>query len=163
MDKHFTVFLRRVSKPNKTRVPCIPSLHFDLLSLTSFLVFAGVNASKRTGSDTTHGSLVVGFDPIGDLVAELRRRFGHLAVFFSPGAAGASGIVGLVWRPSAFVPRPYNVNRSRHMMVVGDGQGGGEGQGKGRGGGALMTTNVLEVLAEMKALGGDMFEGVNLS
>ena len=103
---------------------------------------------------------MVGFDPIGDLVSELRRRFGHLAVFFSPGAAGSSGIIGLVWRPSAFVPRPYNVNRSRHMMVVGD--GGGDGQGKG-GGGALMTTNVLEVLAEMKALGGDMFEGVHLS
>lgn len=68
-------------------------------------------------------------------------------------------MIGLVWRPSAFVPRPYNVNRSRHMMVV---AGEGEGQGKGRGG-ALMTTNVLEVLAEIKALGGDMFAGVHLS
>lgn len=121
-----------------------------------------MNAGKGKGSDAGdgHGALVVGFDPIGDLVEELRRRFGHLAVFFSPGAAGASGMVGLVWRPSAFVPRPYNVNRSRHMMVVGDGEG--EGQGRGRGG-ALMTTNVLEVLAEIKALGGDMFEGVHLS
>lgn len=121
---------------------------------------SGVNASKGKGSDTTHGSLVVGFDPIGDLVSELRRRFGHLAVFFSPGPAGASGMIGLIWRPSAFVPRPYNVNRSRHMMVVADSEG--EGQGKGRGG-ALMTTNVLEVLAEMKALGGDMFGGVHLT
>eukprot|EP00903_Cladosiphon_okamuranus_P015535 g14342.t1 len=126
------------------------------------LLGGGVNANKGKGSDTTHGSLVVGFDPIGDLVAELRRRFGHLAVFFSPGAAGTSGIVGLVWRPSAFVPRPYNVNRSRYMMVVGDSQDEVQGLGKGRGG-ALMTTNVLEVLAEIKALGGDMFDGVLLS
>lgn len=126
---------------------------------------SGVNIRKGKGSsDTTHGALVVGFDPIGDLVSELRRRFGHLAVFFSPGAAGSSGIIGLVWRPSAFVPRPYNVNRSRHMMVVGDDEGEGEGQGQGAGrGGALMSTNVLEVLAEMKTLGGDMFEGVHVS
>eukprot|EP00752_Nemacystus_decipiens_P010134 g9031.t1 len=128
------------------------------------LLGGGVTASKGKGLDTTHGSLVVGFDPIGDLVSELRRRFGHLAVFFSPGSAGASGIVGLVWRPSAFVPRPYNVNRSRHMMVVGDLEGKGEGEGQGTGrGGALMVMNVLEVLAEMKALGGDMFEGVHVS
>ncbi|CAM9838868.1 unnamed protein product, partial [Hapterophycus canaliculatus] len=110
--------------------------------------------------DTTHGPLVVGFDPIADLVSELRRRFGHLAVFFSPGAAGASGMIGLVWRPSAFVPRPFNVNRSRYMMVV----GGGQGQGKDRtDGGVLATTNVLEVLAEMKDFGGDMIEGVHPS
>lgn len=46
------------------------------------------------------------------------------------------------------------------MMVIGEGAGEGEGKGPG---GALMTTNVLEVLAEIKALGGDMFEGVHLS
>lgn len=103
--------------------------------------------------------MVIGFDPIGDLVSELRRRFGHLAVIFSPGAAGASGIIGLVWRPSAFVPRPYNVNRSRHMMVVGP----SEREGEGSGAGALMTMNVLEVLAEAKTLGGDVLDGVHLS
>lgn len=143
-------------------LPCLPCTlpSPPLLDASDNSHYLGVNTSKGKGSDTTHGSLVVGFDPIGDLVSELRRRFGHLAVFFSPGAAGASGIIGLVWRPSAFVPRPYNVNRSRHMMVVGDGEGDGQVQGRG---GALMTTNVLEVLAEMKALGGDMFEGVHLS
>lgn len=100
----------------------------------------------------------MGFDPIGDLVSELMRRFGHLAVFFSPGAAGTAGIIGVVWRPSAFVPRPYNVNRSRHMMVVGD------GGGKDEGGGAVLTAmNAVEVLAEMKALGGDLLDGVHVA
>lgn len=100
-------------------------------------------------------TLVIGFDPIGDLVAELRRLFGHLAVFFSPGPAGGSGQIGVVWRPSAFVPRPYNVNRSRHMMVVVGGDGGG--------GGVLVAPNAVEILAEMKAVGGDMIAGVQLS
>lgn len=124
-------------------------------------VLEGVKGGKaQAAGDTSHGSLVIGFDPIADLVSELRRRFGHLAVFFSPGAAGASGMIGLVWRPSAFVPRPFNVNRSRYMMVV----GGGEAHGKeAAGGGALSTMNVLEVLAEMKDFGGDMIEGVHLS
>ncbi len=125
------------------------------------LVHVSGVANKGKGADDAHGALVIGFDPIGDLVAELRRRFGHLAVFFSPGPAGSSGVVGLVWRPSAFVPRPYNVNRSRYMMVIeGGGSAGRQGEGQG---GVLMTVNVLEVLAEIKALGGDMFEGVYLS
>lgn len=118
-----------------------------------------MNHAKHNGSSATHGSLVIGFDPIGDLVSELRRRFGHLAVFFSPGAAGASGMIGLVWRPSAFVPRPYNVNRSRHMMVAGP----SEEEGDGNGAGVVTTMNVLEVLAEVKTLAGDMLEGVHLS
>lgn len=126
-----------------------------------FFFSKGVKAGKGKADDTTHGSLVVGFDPIADLVSELRRRFGHLAVFFSPGAAGASGMIGLVWRPSAFVPKPFNVNRSRYVMVVGGGEG---GQGKeAAGGGALATMNVLEVLAEMKEFGGDMIEAVHTS
>lgn len=69
-------------------------------------------------------------------------------------------MIGLVWRPSAFVPRPYNVNRSRHMMVVGTTS---EGGWEGGGAGVLTTMNVLEVLAEVKTLGGDMIEGVHLS
>lgn len=121
----------------------------------------GVKAGGGKG-DTTHGPLVVGFDPIGELVSELRRRFGHLAVFFSPGPGGSAGQIGVVWRPSAFMPRPYNVNRSRYVMAVGDREGGRD-QGKDGGGGVLTTMNVLEVLAEMKTLGGDMLEGVHLS
>lgn len=118
-----------------------------------------MNAGKgEKGGDGTHGPLVVGFDPIGDLVSELRRRFGHLAVFFSPGSAGASGIIGLVWRPTAFVPRPNNVNRSQHMMVVG-----GEGARGGGEGATMSVLNVLEVLSEMKVLGGDMIEAVHVS
>lgn len=124
------------------------------------LVFSEVKPVLHEGGNKPRGSLVVGFDPIGDLVSELRRRFGHLAVFFSPGAAGASGMIGLVWRPSAFVPRPYNVNRSRHMMVVGTSEGEMEGNGEV---GVLTTMNVLEVLAEVKTLGGDMIDGVHLS
>lgn len=106
---------------------------------------------------------------IGDLVVELRRRFGHLAVFFSPGAAGSTGKIGVVWRPSAFVPRPYNANKSRHMVVVDgkagewEGEGGGGGRGEGGGGGVLVAMNVVEVLAEIKVLGGDMLEGVHVS
>lgn len=118
--------------------------------------------SGRKGTtevDTAPDNLVLGFDPIGDLVAELRRRFGHLAVFFSPGPGGTSGQIGVIWRPSAFVPRPYNVNRTRHMMVFG-----GEGEVAGKGlGGVLTATNVVEVLSEMKAVGGDMVTGVHLS
>eukprot|EP00904_Undaria_pinnatifida_P007744 jgi/Undpi1/409/HiC_scaffold_1.g00405.m1 len=132
------------------------------------LLGGGVKAGRGKG-DTAHGPLVVGFDVIGDLVVELRRRFGHLAVFFSPGAAGSTGKIGVVWRPSAFVPRPYNANKSRHMVVVDgkagewEGEGGGGGRGEGGGGGVLVAMNVVEVLAEIKVLGGDMLEGVHVS
>lgn len=115
---------------------------------------AGSKTDGKKGS-TTYSPLVMGFDPIGELVSELRRRFGHLAVFFSPGPAGSAGKIGVIWRPSAFVPRPYNVNRSRHMMVVAGGD-------KPDGGGVLTAVSALEVLAEMKTLGGDMLKGMRL-
>ncbi|CAN0496198.1 unnamed protein product, partial [Laminaria digitata] len=132
----------------------------------------GSKAAARGRGDTAHGPLVVGFDAIGDLVLELRRQFGHLAVFFSPGSAGSAGMIGVVWRPSAFVPRPYNANKSRHMMVAGGeggegGEGGvgggGGGGGGGAGGGVLVSMNVVEVLAEIKMLGGDMLESMHVS
>lgn len=125
-------------------------------------VFPGSKAVRGNKGDTAHGHgpLVVGFDAIGDLVAELRRQFGHLAVFFSPGSAGSAGMIGVVWRPSAFVPRPYNANKSRHMMVVG---GEAVEGGEGGEGGVLVSMNVVEVLAEIKVLGGDMLESVHVS
>ena len=73
-------------------------------------------------------------------------------------------MIGVVWRPSAFVPRPYNANKSRHMMVTGrQAVEGGEGGGSGGEGGVLVSMNVVEVLAEIKVLGGDMLESVHVS
>ena len=106
--------------------------------------------------------MVVGFDPIGDLVSEFRRRFGHLAVFFSPGPAGSTGKIGVIWRPSAFLPRPYNVTRSRYTMAVSAETVSGEDKGKGKGG-AMTVLGIVEVLAEIKGLAGDMLDGIHLS
>lgn len=111
-----------------------------------------------------HGPLMVGFDPIGDLVSELRRRFGHLAVFFSPGSAGTTGKIAVIWRPSAFVPRPYNVGQARHSMVFsGDKAMSEAGEGTGVPGVIVTVMNTMDVLAEMNALAGDMLDGVHLS
>lgn len=100
-------------------------------------------------------NLIIGFDPIGDLVLELQRRFGELAVFFSSGPAGSTGNIGVIWRPAAFAPRSYNVKRSRYMTLI--------GQGDEAGGKVMAAANVLEILAEMRAMAGDMIDDIKVS
>lgn len=110
-----------------------------------------------------HGTLLVGFDPIGDLVSELRRRFGHLAVFFSPGSAGTTGKIAVIWRPSAFVPRSYNVGQARHSMVFSGEKAVSEaGEGTGVPGLIVTVMNTMDVLGEIRAMAGDMIEGVKI-
>lgn len=111
-----------------------------------------------------HGTLMVGFDPISDLVSELRRRFGHLAVFFSPGSAGTTGKIAVIWRPSAFVPRSYNVGQARHSMVFSGGKAVSEaGEGTDVPGVVVTVMNTMDVLGAMKDMVGDMVDAVNIS
>jgi hypothetical protein len=50
---------------------------------------------------------MVGFDPCLQYVRLLRARFGGLAFFFWDALGGDS--VGVVWRPQAFLPRPFHI------------------------------------------------------
>ena len=51
------------------------------------------------------GALLVGFDPAQRFVALLRRRFGHLALFFHD-ASGGGDLVAVALRPAAKQPQP---------------------------------------------------------
>lgn len=113
-----------------------------------------VTDEHHSGLRKTLDALIIGFDPIADLVLELRRRFGHMAVFFSPGPSGSTGQIGIVWRPSALVPRIFNMNYSRHELIAGQHPENGE---------VLTVTSLVEVLGEMKTVGGDMIKEIRMS
>jgi U3 small nucleolar RNA-associated protein 22 len=77
---------------------------------------------------TLQPELLVGFDPALRLVEELRGRYGHVAEFCLGGAL--ERLVGIKWRPQAFVPGPLRVPTAHCMLPrVVAGEGGGVGNG----------------------------------
>ena len=96
---------------------------------------AAVVASQP--SDDLAAELLVGFDPVGRLLAALEGRFGHLAAFCGD-AAGGFPVVGVKWLPAAFVPGPLRPATAHAVVEVGPG---------------LVVPNLPQALAEMAALG----------
>jgi hypothetical protein len=96
--------------------------------------------------------LLVGFDPVRRYVALLEARYGHLAAFCADFHGGP--VVGLRWRPSAFVAQPVRV-ATAHVMLGLAATGGGAPDARG-----LAVPNVALALAEMVELGQGLVEEV---
>lgn len=94
---------------------------------------------------------MVGFDPVGDLLARLRAEHGHLALFFTnPLHAQA---IAVVWRPAAFLPSPMAVLQARRHAPV---------AAAGGSGAPVLVPNVMELLAEWRALGQGLVDHIHL-
>ncbi|KAK3277011.1 hypothetical protein CYMTET_14952, partial [Cymbomonas tetramitiformis] len=67
------------------------------------------------GARTARQALLVGFDPLRHLLAELEERFGELAVFFVDTLGGS--VIGVVLKPKAFLPAAgVHLPTSHHTM-----------------------------------------------
>ena len=85
-------------------------------------------------------------------VSALRAGFSEFALFFAgcDAGSGAPAAVGVVWRPNAFQPRPFNL---RHVRPASRVEVGEDGE-------ARLTTNPDELLQQMVALGGGLVSGI---
>ncbi len=115
-----------------------------------------VLAAKASGK--LAGELLVGFDPVARLLAELQASYGSLAMFCSDSYGGR--LVGVKWRPDAFLPQPLRLNTAHTalpcVLTRGEQQGGEGGKGQQQ----LCVPNVFAVLAEMRDLGEGLVDDV---
>jgi Nrap protein domain 6 len=99
--------------------------------------------------------LLVGFDPVPLLVAELEARFDHLAVFFADYVGG--DFVGVKWRPAALAPGPLRVAHADTVMPAtaepnGNGFLATPGVGKRRAGADAASSDVFDVVPDLPAV-----------
>ena len=72
--------------------------------------------SKYKNIHSDSSSLLVGFNPIQKYVQVLEATFGSFAVFFYDQLGG--NVVGVAWRPQAFLPKPFRVIDSHSQLAV---------------------------------------------
>ncbi|KAG5179918.1 Nrap protein-domain-containing protein [Tribonema minus] len=119
------------------------------------------NVALGGGGGGAAAALHAGLDPVAQLVRELRRRFGHLALFLRDALAGSS--VAVVWRPAAFLPAPLAPLAARYAAAAAAGGGGAAAAAAAAAAlpaDALSVPNVAQILAEMRAVAGDMADAV---
>jgi U3 small nucleolar RNA-associated protein 22 len=84
---------------------------------------------KKRSTRALQGELLVGFEPVAQLVTLLRARFDHLAEFCAGGVDEV--VVAIKWRPAAFAPAPLRVpsaHTALPLLVSTSGADGGGGQ-----------------------------------
>jgi U3 small nucleolar RNA-associated protein 22 len=59
-----------------------------------------------------------GWRPVEEVVQSLREKFGSLALFFFNELAPE--VIGVLWRPTSFMPQPFSVMRSEYVRPVDD-------------------------------------------
>ena len=76
-------------------------------------------------------------------MAELNAKYGHLALFFHDSVTGSR--IGIVWKPSAFIPRKFKVSASKDMMPITD---------------KLVIPNTFAIMSDISALGKGLVNNV---
>jgi len=101
-------------------------------------VFKNLNGPKAANS------VVVSWSPVDLLVAQLRLKFGHIAVFFYN--EFTPDVIAVLWRPNTFSSQPFTAMHSEFKRPIDD-----NWQVD-----SLIKTNPFDVLQEMQFLARDM-------
>jgi len=97
-------------------------------------MFKNVNGSKAGNA------IVVSWSPVDLLVAQLRLKFGHIAVFFYN--EFTPDVIAVLWRPNTFLSQPFTAMHSEFKRPIDD-----DWQVD-----SLIKTNPFDVLQEMQFL-----------
>ena len=91
-------------------------------------------------------------------VAQLEKRFGHLALIFYDAVSCRS--IGVTWRPAAFQLSPLKVAQSEYLMPTTAGVKHTAGPATKLKPNAI--PNIVEIIAEMQQLGEGLVEHVDI-
>ena len=106
---------------------------------------------KRLYKNIGYVEVMHGWNPITEIVAELRARFGHLALFFYN--EYTPEVICILWRPSAFKAESFSAKNSEYKRpLVSDGWAKD----------SLVTTNYEEVLSDIKHACKDIITGIKV-
>eukprot|EP01006_Ploeotia_vitrea_P036526 TRINITY_DN66028_c6_g6_i1.p1 TRINITY_DN66028_c6_g6~~TRINITY_DN66028_c6_g6_i1.p1 ORF type:complete len:1294 (-),score=688.63 TRINITY_DN66028_c6_g6_i1:115-3921(-) len=106
--------------------------------------------------EARQGELLVGFEPIVEYLAELRRTFGQVAHFFYDPLGGDT--IHMAWRPDAFKPHKFNVHNATHGKPVlvkktKERKKNDKKRKRGDGSEAMVVANRDQILADIQAMG----------
>ncbi|GAB9470483.1 Nucleolar protein 6 [Globisporangium polare] len=116
--------------------------------------------------------VMVGFDPVQQLLDDLSAKFGHLALFFFNGVERSA--ILLTWKPQAFLPVKFRAITSNLLVTlpkspqdetsstVAEDEDTGEGGGESGGSRSFAVPNIFEVLSEIQRLGDGMIDSVEM-
>ena len=93
--------------------------------------------------------ILVGFDPLQQLHTDLTERLGHCAIFCMDALGGE--VVGMKWRPQAWLPRPFQVATAHTSAACTSAAKPG-----------LHATDVAAVLSEIVEIGSGLVQDVLL-
>lgn len=91
--------------------------------------------------------VLIGFDPVQELLADLTRKFGHLALFFVNGVTSSE--ILLTWKPQAFLPSKFRAITSNCLVTLPK-LAASEDEESTRG---YAIPNIFEIVSEMQQLG----------
>lgn len=104
--------------------------------------------------DLTNVPVLIGFNPMRELVSDLEQHFGHLAYFFVNDVDTEEIMVA--WRPQAFLPTKFRAIASAGLIVLPNRS---EDEEQTR---SYAVPNIFELLSEMRRLGEGMVDGIAL-
>ncbi|KAG2440710.1 hypothetical protein HXX76_003567 [Chlamydomonas incerta] len=113
------------------------------------------------GASKLQLELLVGFDPVARLLAELAGSYGHLGTFCVDGLGGR--LVGVRWAPDAFLPAPLRLNTAHTalpLMLTSAAEQEGAAGKAGAAGARVCVPNIIGVLREVKEVGLGLVEDV---
>ncbi|KAG6973579.1 hypothetical protein JG688_00003449 [Phytophthora aleatoria] len=104
--------------------------------------------------DMTAVPVMIGFDPVHELLQDLQRAFGHLAFFFVNGVETTEILI--TWKPQAFLPIKFRAITASYQMPL---PTSAEDDDSTR---CLAVPNIFEILSDMQSISHGMVVGVAL-
>ncbi|KAF4041365.1 Nrap protein domain 6 [Phytophthora infestans] len=111
-------------------------------------------ASVYKNMDLTAVPVMVGFDPVHELLQDLQRAFGHLAFFFVNGVETTEILI--TWKPQAFLPAKFRAITASYQMPLPTSDGDEDSTR------CFAVPNVFEILSDMQSISHGMVVGVAL-
>ncbi|KAI9913657.1 hypothetical protein PsorP6_006546 [Peronosclerospora sorghi] len=100
--------------------------------------------------ESTRVPLLIGFDPVHDLLVALERAFGHVAYFFVQGLPPSA--IFVTWKPHAFVPTKFRALTASYQVAL-----------RVDATRCVSVPNIFEILSDMQRMGKGIIERIESS
>ncbi|OWZ24665.1 Nucleolar protein 6 [Phytophthora megakarya] len=106
--------------------------------------------------DMTAVPVMIGFDPVHELLEDLERSFGHLAFFFVNGVNTSEILI--TWKPQAFLPTKFRAITANYQIPLPNADATEDDESSR----CLAVPNIFELLSDMQSISHGMVVGVAL-
>ncbi|GMF37742.1 unnamed protein product [Phytophthora fragariaefolia] len=122
-----------------------------------------VNADKKhpfvapvyKNMDLTSVPVMIGFDPVHELLQDLQRTFGHLAFFFINGVDTTAILI--TWKPQAFLPAKFRAITANYQIPLPSTDTSEDDSTR-----SYAVPNIFEILSDMQSMSHGMVVGAAL-